>query len=279
MYLKCFKRIFIILVLFISCTENPFFDDEISYSEKLEITGNVLIEGESDHSDVLIYMEGFDIFTKSDRNGNFKIKIDIAPALQPGGGVTAFYKIYFYVENYQYKSAMVFIKDGEFVYGSADLNLNGQLSEQIVLPKILDIKTEIRPETVKNTFNDSILIIVRLENVRDSVIVGSHFTKDDNFASAYLRQNESIYLLSSPSTFRKVLIDSIEFWEMKADLNANNFKVGSYEIIPFIKVFQEGLPNKIFTFYGRKSMQFTDEFLKLPYRRKNAQLKIINIPD
>ena len=69
--------ILLFVFLFSGCTNNPFFSDEIKTNEKLSFTGNVQLPLTNDHSDIHVYLEGLDVLTKTDRNGDFKITADV----------------------------------------------------------------------------------------------------------------------------------------------------------------------------------------------------------
>ena len=272
--------LFLLLALYFGCTHNPFFSDEIKTNEKFSFEGNVQLPFTTNHSDIHVYLEGLDVLTKTDQNGDFTIEMPIAPGFQPGQGLTAFYNVYYYVANYQIESSSVFVNKGEFAFGVADLDKNGKISEKIILRQLLDIRTVINPEEIKQNHTDEMTITVRLNNRIDSVVVFSHFTKEDKLASAFLTDQDfpldNIHLLSQPSSVRSVIIDSLVLWTMDVNwpVDGNNVDVGLYDVIPYVFVYQSGIPDGLFRKLGTNVTWYTRDYLKLPFRRQSAELSV-----
>jgi len=270
----------LLLMLYFGCTSNPFFTDEIRTNKKFSFSGNVQLPFTTNHSDITVYLEGLDVLTKTDTNGDFTIEMPLDPGLQSGQGLTGFYNVYYYVANYQIEFSSVFINKGEFAFGVANLDKEGVISEKVVLRQLLDVKTIINPEQIKQNHSDGMTITVRLENRVDSVLVFSHFTKDDKLASAFLADRdfpeENIYLLSQPSNIHSVLIDSLKFWTMDIfwPVDGSNVDVGSYDVIPYLFVYQPDIPEAMINKMGNNVTWFTRDYLKLPFRRQNAELYI-----
>jgi len=278
-----FKKVFLLfLLVFLSgCTENPFFSDEIKTNEKLSFRGNVKLPYTSDNSDIHVYVEGLDVLTKTDRNGDFLIKMPVNPGLQPGQGLTAFYNVYYYVANYEIAFSSIFVNKGEFAYGVADLDNDGKIANRIILKQLLDVRTIINPEQIKQNYSDPMTITVRLENKVDSVVVFSNFTGEDKFSSVFLTDRDSpednVYLLDDPSSvIKSVIIDSTMFWTMDVNwpVDGNDINVGSYNVIPYVYVFQRNIPAGLFKKLGTNVTWFTKDYLKLPFRREIAELNI-----
>jgi hypothetical protein len=270
-----------LFALIIGCTSNPFFSDEIKTNEKLSFSGNVKLPYTNNHSDIHVYVEGLDVLTKTDRNGDFTIKMPVEPGLQPGQGLTAFYNVYYYVANYEITFSSIFVNKGEFAFGVADLDNNGLISKKIVLRQLLDVTTIVNPEQIKQNYTDPMTITVRLENKVDSVIVFSNFIDENRFASAFLTDKDSpddnVYLIDHPSSsIKSVVIDSTMFWTMDVNwsVDGNNVNVGSYNVIPYIYVFQRDIPSGLFKKLGSNVTWFTKDYLKLPFRRQSAELNI-----
>jgi len=65
------------------------------------------------------------VSVRTDKRGNFILTLP-SPQLQPGGGLTGSYKIYYYVANYEYAVSTVLIRNGRFEYNSEDINKEGK---------------------------------------------------------------------------------------------------------------------------------------------------------
>jgi len=269
-----------LLTLYYGCTHNPFFSDEIKTNEKFSFKGNVQLPFTTNHSDIHVYVEGLDVLTKTDQKGDFTIEMPLESAFQPGQGLTAFYNVYYYVVNYQLEYSSIFVNKGEFAFGVADLDNNGVISEKIILRQLLDVQTVINPEEIKQNHSDEMTITVRLQNRVDTVIVFSHFTKEDKLASAFLADKDfpqdNIYLLSQPSSIRSVIIDSLKFWTMDVywSVDGGDVDVGMYDVIPYLFVYQANIPDGLLRKLGTNVTWYTRNYLKLPFRRQSAELSV-----
>ncbi len=276
------KLIFIILLsgLLFQCTENPFFKDKIVFNERKTISGNLGLELSVDQSGILVYLESFEIFTETDINGNFTIKIPPAHQ-QPGDGLTGLYNIYYYVANYKIESSTVLISNGEFVFDIIDLNPQGEINRKIVLKKLLDVSTNVKPKTINHNYDGNVEVGLTLNNRVDSVIVSTFRIKRDDLGSVYFKSPDNVYLFQSINSKLSNLVikEQTELvMQIKWDLEKDSIAVGNYDVIPFLQVYQEGIPDKMLKYIGENSQIFHLDFLNMPYRRSSNQL-IISSPN
>ncbi|KAA3611156.1 MAG: hypothetical protein D8M58_14370 [Calditrichaeota bacterium] len=269
-----------IIVLFsgllLFCTENPFFEESIKFKERQEINGKVQLQFSSDNSDILVYFEGFEYVTKTDKDGNFALKIPPAH-LQPGNGLTGLYKIYYYVANYKIESSTVLVSNGEFVYDFADLDLKGQVKRGIVLNKLLDVSTEVDPVSIEHSYNGQLNIGVTLNVLVDSVIVSSFLIKKKELGGVYLSSAEQVHLIKSGfAILTKLTLKGKTSLPMKINWKKEKeaIPVGNYDVIPYLQIHQEGIPAKLLKIIGTKSHTFHSDFLNIPYRRATEQIII-----
>ena len=278
MRIKLFNLI--VLLFLFGCTHNPFFSDEIETNEKLSFTGNVKLLNTNDHSGVMVYLEGLDIFTETDENGDFRIDLDLEPQLQSGQGLTGFYKVYYYVSNYRLEYSTVFMNKGEFAFSTADLNGKGELLHQIVLQKLLDVRTTVEPANITENFEGNIKINVHLDNKIGPVLVLTCI-KGKTLGSAYLQRRAgtgpSIYMLRNFSIdFTTVRIDSSRTWlmEMNWPHASNYIDIGLYDVIPYLHIYQENIPQALLDKIGEDVTLFSPDYLKVPFHREETLLNI-----
>ncbi len=272
------KLIFIILLsgLLLQCTENPFFKDKIVFNERQTISGNLGLELSADQSGILVYLESFEIFTETDIDGNFTIKIPPAHQ-QPGDGLTGLFNIYYYVANYKIESSTVLISNGEFVFDIIDLNPQGEINRKIILNKLLDVSTNVKPITINHDYNGNLEVGLTLSNRVDSVIVSTFRVKKHGFGSVYFKSSDNVYLLESMNSKLSSLVikEQTELsMRINWDLEKDSISVGNYDVIPFLQVYQEGIPDKMLKYIGENSQLFHLDFLNMPYRRSSNSLFI-----
>ena len=80
-----------ILKLLLSCTSNPFWDDPGTV--ELVLSGNISAENNNMNVPISVYLETFDIYTRTDQDGDFSITIQNTQSTD--GSVSGSAKIYF----------------------------------------------------------------------------------------------------------------------------------------------------------------------------------------
>lgn len=267
----------VFIFLIFSCTSNPFFKEKIDEDIRDTLTGTVIFnEGSTDNSGVLVYLDGYELFTESDSNGNFSFTLP-NKLRQPGEGLTGIHNIYFYIANYELTYYPVSVLNGQFVYGSNNINTKGELSKKVTLSKLLSINTTIEPKVIDESFRGIISVKMELDNEIDSVTVLMHQVQKTNFASIFLTKDNTTHLIKNePSTLNAVLITERQEYIMDFEWGDEQaqFADGDYNIVPYIVIQQEqGIPSKILQYYNLKGVEYKPNYLRLPYTRSTPVLK------
>jgi len=273
--------VFITFFVYITgCTENPFFDDEVNVESNLSFSGRVNIPAEENSGGVFVWMEGLDLHTFTEPDGSFVITLPREPQLQSGGGLTGFYKVYYYVQNYRISSSDVFLFKGQFEYGLGDLTRGGRLISDVSMKKLLDIKTTTEPSIVDSVFSGSFDVVVSLENKVDSVIVETYKTPKGDLGQAFLRNTDpaidTSFILRQSSGRVQEVIDSATVWSMTFFWEKGWLEEGRYEIIPFLEVKQEGIPQGLLSRFRDAFRLSNLEFFEIPSKQRSAILTVRN---
>ncbi len=259
-----------------SCTENPIFKEKINTSARQTITGNVKLESQIDHSNIIVYFEGLNITTVTDSDGNFQITLS-DNVVQSNRNVSGGFEIYYYVANYKLESSQIIISKGIFVYGESDLDTDGNIKNQYVLKKILDIQTEVTLDSIDTGFGGEFFVLMNLSPLIDSVSVRANMVKDKQFASVILKaENSNILINDEDSTPQTVIIRNDESWFMLIDWDqyGNEGLQGSFEVIPYLQIIQENMPEELLKTIAKNANIFSADFLKIPFRRTSPTLTI-----
>jgi len=137
-----------ISVVYLSCTDNPFFEDTDFLSDKLVIKGTVELDQSEDASGVYVWLEGLNVSTYTNSEGKFELHL-ASPSALPGGA-TAWngqYTLYYYLMNYSPDTSAILIRNGKVEFGKLGVDNTGHISKTIKLNQILGIKTEIDPSS------------------------------------------------------------------------------------------------------------------------------------
>lgn len=270
--------VFVVSLVVQTCTENPLFKEKINTVDRKSINGRVTLQDSDNNSNIIVYLDGLDKITVTDNDGNFEIELSEGE-VQSNDNLTGLFKIYYYVANYKYEYSIVFINKGTFVYDLYNLDAKGKINKTISLKKIIDIETSISENSIAFNYKEDIFINMVLTNYMDSVSVTSNMIKENQFASVILK-SENDEILINAGVFYSVtsIIKSTQTWFMI--LNWEQYgdprKTGEFEIIPYIQINQEGLPDRLLRKIGKESTSFSTDFLKLPIRRTNPTLLILS---
>lgn len=258
----------------LTCTENSLFNDKIDSTNNRTITGHVYLSGETDHGNISVYLEGFNIETRTEMDGRFEINIPGNASSQPISGA---YKMYFYLDNYSLESANILAVDGQLEYGHADLDTDGRLSKNVDLKKLLDISITLSPDTVNTNFTGSVIASMRLDAGVDTIDVRTVQAKPHQFAGVFLKNitnPEDIRILKTSSRLVDTQVSGSQKWEMIIPWGAVTLPIGTYEVIPFIKVIHANFPAVLDVVFGVNSGNFTTDFLNIPQRRTTTRLYV-----
>ncbi len=243
----------IVSLVFIQCTHNPFESNERITRKISIITGKVEKDYLNSHENVFVWLEGFNINAWTDTFGNFRIKIP-PREIQPGGGITGAFKLFFFVSNYKLDSAIVVLHDGELQFSYGDFDDTGHMRRQKRLKKTLNILTEVTPNTIQENYNGFISVELVLQAIddRDTVYVEYPNNAEGPLAIFFFQKRDSmqdtliIYQNNPFAANTSLVVDSIstvpKVWSTGFQLSPNFLQKGAYEVIPFFIISGQPVP-------------------------------------
>jgi len=277
------------LVIQSGCTKNPFGTDKISASD--EIKGTLILKDGASPDSVFVWLQGLNMKTWTDKNGEFKIKL---PSLksQGGAGLTGSYHLYFFVMNYRIDSALVVLRNGRLEYSHGDIDDEGNVKEPKTLIKILDVQTDIDPPDFPQP---TTLDWWEYEEVIDVEVTLKATTADDITAkfSSFTKGPASIVFIKRidpKQDFLKIIEltpiashDSLVQFNITADqvkwmagfkVMIGDLPVGKYKIIPYFLIEQENIPSELIESLGEEMFKPTAKYLSLPFRRQDGDFLV-----
>lgn len=269
------------LLILSTCTENPFFDDEIEVQKNRIVRGVVNLGFDITPSNVYIWMEELNLCDWSDENGNFMIELPPAES-QPGNGLNGIYRLYVYAANYQIGTYNLLLINGEFDYDNENLDTKGHFKKTITLQKILDIQTLITPQKIITTAKDPINFQIHLESLVDSVIVKTHFNYQNMPSSIILLKqgdpNENaIFLQGNPAFLDTIIIKGIQIWTVTYIFPPNFFNDGTYQVCPYLQILQENLPEELLLSIDENIFETSYHYLNWPIKQQYGFLKVTKL--
>ena len=281
-YTMVSKRIVLILTVIVflqlSCTDNPFFTDKDFSSDKLVIKGKVELSHSSDYSGVYVWLEGLNVSTYTDSEGQFNLKLS-SPVSLPGGAAAwnGVYKLYYYVANYRFEFSSVLIRNGKVEYGNYDVNDNGTINKTIQLTEILGIRTTISPSSTTLGYLKGQTINLYFDTHGHTVSIDTFEPQNPFSACIIFRKigdpnTKAVFILANINVFNTVYLIGAVDWETKLGggeawaIQPIPLEAGDYDVIPYLLIQQDGLPEELFLSISEYYDTFTAEYLKLPFK-------------
>ena len=271
------------IILFDSCTKNPFEGGENIAPPKRTITGKVELIGDIDlrPDSVFIWLEGFKIGTYTNQDGNFTLILP-PPATQTSqGGIDGILKLYYYIANFDLAITELVIRNGEFVYSKGEINARGELNHPKKLVQFLRIETRVTPSEISIGSVDSAIfftVIFTLTAMDDTVTVFFPSIVGDIFFPVIFKNKQtgkisilrSFVLGPEDNEIRDVQIlpRGIPFKrKVLVVFTPETLPPGEYEIIPYIIPKHEMIPNELLASIGKNILSLSPNYLKLPMKR------------
>jgi hypothetical protein len=284
--IKFFLIAAVISFVYVSCTDNPFFTDKEFWSDKLVVRGNVELNNSSDNSGVYVWLEGLNASTYTKSDGQFELKLP-SPASLPGGATAwnGVYNLYYYLANYEYEFSSVLIRNGKVEYGNNDVDISGNIKDRIQLMELLGIKTTISPCSTRVNYVRRQKIEVSFTTYDKSVFVET-FVPVNDWSGCIIFKNIddpyslSIFVLANSNEFKTIKISGSEVLNMKLgggevwDIEPIPAESGDYEIVPFVLIEQEGLPEELLLSLSKYYKVFSSEYLKIPFKWEADTFKV-----
>lgn len=274
------QRWVVFLVFIVSCTENPFVEEE-EVSPRT-IRGRVLLADGSSPADIFVWLEGVRVTTWTDEKGQFVLSL---PAPSEGGGVTGHngtFSLYFYVANYRIESAHVVLVNGDVARSRGDIDERGELRDVVYLKRILDVSTEIVPSAFPRHYRGQVVVSVKLRALSGDVTVESLkmverrvlkrsglviVDRDGNFVNA-VGLGTGWQLAPETVTGESKDLNMVLTWP------PCELQEGRHTMIPYLLVRQEELKPELLDDMGEDVDHLGPNYLTLPFRRTGGEFVI-----
>ena len=279
--------IFFLLSIFVfsACTGNPFSDNEISQGMR-RITGKVEVSDNSHSPEgVYVWLEGFDIGTFTDQDGEFEITLP--SAAQNSGVAAGIVNLYYYLANYKLAKTELAVRNGEFIFATGEINNEGELHRPKFIPRILDISTVLTPSTAKADTGIFMKVEVVLSSETDSVNVfypRETFNGPNKLIAPLFVKNlqtgTAFYVEATLVGINKEDLITIERGRpfvrtMLLSMDKGVLSEGQYEIIPYLRVSQPDVPAELLNNLIEDIDSFGLDYLNVPFFRTSGVLSVM----
>ncbi len=256
--------------VFSACTSNPFGDAGIQPPKRV-IRGQVRLSDGAPPDDVYVWLEQVNMGTRTDSLGRFELTLSPQPGRFRPSGILG---LYFYVANYRLARSTVLLREGEFLYGHGDLDGDGNLREVKHIPKILDVRTSVDPDSVDTTFEGQLHIFITLQAV--SGVVKVVFPRMSLLLRSIGSGKDTVRVvdIASGSRVEEQITMIPKTRRLDMDLKPGDLPPGWYRFIPYIFVEQDSIPSGLIASLGPSVQQPGPDYLKLPFKREGGDFRV-----
>ena len=257
------------IIALVSGCKNPFSEDEIQGNNQT-IYGKIVLENSETHNKAYVWLEGLNLGTFPDEDGNFSLMLPTQSVL---GNISGVYDLYFYSGNYGIVKRPVSLKNGEFVFGDDTINGSGSLHSTVYLAQKLECKTFVQPTTVKLQETEKLSILTAVYS-RESIQRVTVPNGTESFLGAiYIidKKTGKVTLFKALSGPDGLYSDNVPLigreWILIVGINDIPQKFesfGSYEVIPHIVPNLSGVPAKLFETMGVDPYEIGISYLTFP---------------
>jgi hypothetical protein len=262
------------------CTSNPFGDDEISGRDRV-ISGVVQLSDNLSPKGVYVWLEGFNVGSRADEQGNFQIVLPPPDSQSSSGGVSGVFNLYFYMANFNLITKPVIVRNGMFVYSQGEIDKNGKFNNPIFLSQTLSINTEMRPAIVPSDTESLISARVTLRAIKDTVAVFFPVTVGQYLAPLIFKNivTEETFIIQ----FALGGVELSDFLTVNSDprtrlfvtgLSPGDLSIGTYEVIPYLFVKDDNVPQELINSIGERVEELGPDYLLLPFLRDGGEFEV-----
>ena len=280
------KQIFyIILLTLISCTENPFGGEKKMANRT--ISGHVKLDKvdfypRGYHNGVLVWSEGLGLQTTTDIDGSFELTLPASSESSSGAITDGDYTLQFFIGNYKLSSVTITFAAGQVVNDEKVINLEGELRRDITLTRLAGVHTSVYPPIITSGFDSD--VITKVQITPDKTDIHFHLrklvTRDFSiYTGLLIREADSKKLaytvdIDTASIMKEYINRPSQTLEFVFNYTDVNLPSGIYEVIPYLVLDREDVPEPILNTLGSGYDSFSQNYFKYPFYRTGGELVI-----
>ena len=280
------KRIFYtILLTLISCTENPFGGEKKMANRT--ISGRVKLDKvdfypNGYHNGVLVWSEGLGLQATTDIDGSFELTLPASSESSSGAITDGDYTLQFFIGNYKLSSVTITFAAGQVVNDEKVINLEGELRRDVTLTRLAGVHTNVYPPIITSGFDSD--VITKVQITPDKTDIHFHLrklvTRDFSiYTGLLIREADSKKLaytvdIDTASIMKEYINRPSQTLEFVFNYTDVNLPSGIYEVIPYLVLDREDVPEPILKTLGSGYDSFSQNYFKYPFYRTGGELVI-----
>ena len=266
------------VILTLSC-DNPFSEDEIAGDQRT-LRGSVTLQGNGSPKGVYVWLEGIEVGTFTDEQGEFTLTIPPKSALNAGGEINGEFSLYFYSINYTLETKTVLLKNGSILYGKGNVGKDGIVPSTFLM-KTFDAETRTAFNVVIPADTLHLSITAHFKAVGDSfkislpkatmILLGGVFIRDLNSGTIYVAESET----GTGEPYVELLKKRDRLWTFHPNIEKLGLPSGRYDILPYVFPYYPRLPANLLKSMGIESGHMSTAYLELCFTCQCAEFRLI----
>ncbi len=277
--------LFTIFITLVSCTENPFGGEKKMANRT--ISGHVKLDKvdfypKGYHNGVLVWSEGLGLQATTDIDGSFELTLPASSESSSGAITDGDYTLQFFLGNYKLSSITITFAAGQVVNDEKVINLEGELRRDVTLTRLAGVHTNVYPPIITSGFDSD--IITKVQITPDKTDIYFHLrkvvTRDFSmYTGLLIREADSKKLaytvdIDSATTMKEYIDRPNQTLQFIFNYTDVNLPPGIYEVIPYLVLDREDIPETILNTLGSGYDTFSQNYFKYPFYRTGGELVV-----
>ena len=277
--------LFTIFITLISCTENPFGGEKKMANRT--ISGHVKLDKvdfypKGYHNGVLVWSEGLGLQVTTDIDGSFELTLPASSESSSGAITDGDYTLQFFLGNYKLSSITITFAAGQVVNDEKVINLEGELRRDVTLTRLAGVHTNVYPPIITSGFDSD--IITKVQITPDKTDIYFHLrklvTRDFSiYTGLLIREADNKKLaytvdIDSATTMKEYIDRPNQTLQFIFDYTDVNLPPGIYEVIPYLVLDRDDIPETILNTLGSGYDTFSQNYFKYPFYRTGGELVV-----
>ena len=192
------------------------------------------------------------------------------------------YTLQFFIGNYKLSSVTITFAAGQVVNDEKVINLEGELRRDVTLTRLAGVHTNVYPPIITSGFDSD--VITKVQITPDKTDIHFHLrklvTRDFSiYTGLLIREADSKKLaytvdIDTASIMKEYINRPSQTLEFVFNYTDVNLPSGIYEVIPYLVLDREDVPEPILNTLGSGYDSFSQNYFKYPFYRTGGELVI-----
>jgi len=243
---------------------------------------------------VYVWLEGFELDTYTNDDGQFSITLPPSDSQGIEGGFSGSYYLYFFHPNYRVDSLYIVLANGRLATEQDYLNSKGKLENAVILNKLINITVDIQAIDALELYdgktdNDKLRVIVEFQTFTESVTIKCRIWNKPFGMTTLLRRTGVIFQGKDAISDFSYAYNNYDSYYYTYNLHADTtvvwdefilpfepgeFETGEYQVVPYMYLEQK-LPQDLIRCMGENKITFHQDYLDLPIQRNDCNYMVI----